>query len=58
MGVQEIRWNKGGTEPPDDYTLCMNVGKLMITYRNASTYRKESYHGLRGQSLIVIRYHT
>lgn len=52
MGIQEIRWNKGGTEPPDDYTLCMNVGKLMITYR------KESYHGLRGQSLIVIRYHT
>jgi exonuclease III len=26
VGVQEVKWGKGGTEPADDYTfLCGNV---------------------------------
>jgi hypothetical protein len=31
VGVQEGRWDKGGTEPADDYTFFYRMGMLIIT---------------------------
>jgi hypothetical protein len=35
VGVQEVRWDEGGTEPTDDYTSSMEMGMLMITWGQA-----------------------
>jgi hypothetical protein len=32
VGVQEVRWNKGSTEPADNFIFCMEVGMLIIIY--------------------------
>jgi hypothetical protein len=29
-GVQEVRWDKGGTEPADDYTFCYENGNAEL----------------------------
>jgi hypothetical protein len=26
VGVQEVKWDKGGSEPADDYTFCYGNG--------------------------------
>jgi hypothetical protein len=31
VGVQEVKWDKGGTEPAGDYTSSMEMGMLIIT---------------------------
>jgi hypothetical protein len=31
MSIQEVGWNKVGTEPADDYTFLYDIGMLIIT---------------------------
>jgi hypothetical protein len=31
VGVQEVKWGKGGIEPANDYTYFHRNGKLIVT---------------------------
>jgi hypothetical protein len=53
MGVQEVRWDRGGTEPACEYTFFHE--KSLIIYRFFMCVR-ESYKQLRGWSLLAIGY--
>jgi hypothetical protein len=35
LAVQEVKWDKGGSQPADDYTFSMEMGMLAITYGQA-----------------------
>jgi hypothetical protein len=38
--VQEVRWDKGGTEPEGQYTLCMEREMKIMNYVQASAIKK------------------
>jgi hypothetical protein len=48
VGVQEVRWNKGGTEPAGDLLSSMEMGMLIITLAQAFSYIRGSFQQLRG----------
>jgi hypothetical protein len=48
VGVQEVRWDRGGTAPAGEYTFFYGKG-------NENT--GESYQHLKGKSLLVIGCH-
>jgi hypothetical protein len=54
VGVQEVRWEGGGTEPVREYTFF--YGKINENHElvQVSLCIRESYQQLRGLSLLVI----
>jgi hypothetical protein len=45
--AQEVRWNKGGTEPGFTH-FSMEMGMLMVTYGQAFSYMRASLSQLTG----------
>jgi exonuclease III len=58
VGVQEVRWDGGSTEPAGEYTLFYGKGNENHELSTVSWYIRESYQQLKGQSLLVTGYHT
>jgi hypothetical protein len=54
VGVQEVRWDKVGTEPAGEYTFFYGKGNANHELGVCFLYVRESYQALRGQSLLVI----
>jgi hypothetical protein len=48
VGVQEVRWDKGGTERTEDYTLFYGAGNENHQLRTDFLYIRESYQQLGG----------
>jgi exonuclease III len=48
VGVQEVRWNRGGTEPAGQYTFFYGKGNQNHEYGTGYSYIRESYQQLRG----------
>jgi len=47
VGVQEVRWEKGGTVRLEDYIFSMEKGKKIIDWERGFLYTAESYQQLR-----------
>jgi exonuclease III len=58
VGVQEVRWEGGSTEPAGEYTLFYGRGKKNRELGAGFWCIRESYQQLRGLSLLVIGCHT
>jgi hypothetical protein len=58
VGVQEVRWEKGGTERAEDYTFSVDRGMGIISYGQVSSYVRELYQRLGEWSLLVIGCHV
>jgi hypothetical protein len=58
VGVQEVRWEGGGTEPAGEYTFFYGKGNENHELSTAVLCIRESYQELRGLSLLVIGCHT
>jgi hypothetical protein len=61
VGVQEVRWEGGGTEPAREYTFLYGKGNENLELRTGLflfVCIRESYQQLRGLSLFVIGCHT
>jgi hypothetical protein len=57
VGVQEVRRDRGGTEPAsDEYTFFYGKGNENLG--TGSLYIRESYQQFRGYSLLAIGCHT
>jgi hypothetical protein len=48
MGVQGVRWDKGGTEPAGEYTFLYGNGNADHHLRTGFSYIRGSYQQLRG----------
>jgi hypothetical protein len=48
VGVQEVRWNRGGTEPAGEYTLFYGKGIENYGIGTGFSYIRESYQQSRG----------
>jgi hypothetical protein len=48
VGVQEVRWDRGGTEPTDEYTFFYGKGNENHELCTGFLYIKESYQQLKG----------
>jgi hypothetical protein len=48
MGVQEVRWDKGGTEPAEDYTFFYGAGNENHQFGTGFLCIRESYQQLGG----------
>jgi hypothetical protein len=57
VGVQEVRWEKGGTEVAGDYTFFYRQGNGDHQLRTGFSYIRESYQQLGKWSLLVIGCH-
>jgi hypothetical protein len=58
VGVQEVRWEGGGTEPAGEYTFFYGKESENLELGTVFLCLRESYQQLRGLSLLVIGYHT
>jgi hypothetical protein len=58
MGVQEVRWEGGGTKPAGEYTFCYGKRNENHELGTGSLCTRESYQQLRGLSLLKIGCHT
>jgi hypothetical protein len=48
LGVQEVRWDKGGTERAEDYTFFNGAGNKDHQLGTGSSITRESYQQLGG----------
>jgi hypothetical protein len=58
VGVQEVRWEGGGTEPAGEYTFFYRKGNDNHELGAVFLCIRESYQQLRGLSFLVIGCHT
>jgi hypothetical protein len=58
VGVQEVRWEGGGTEPAGEYIFFYGKGNENHELGTGSLCISKSYQPLRGLSLLVIGCHT
>jgi hypothetical protein len=59
VGVQEVRWEGGGTEPMGEYTFFYGKGNENHELGTRfSFFLRESHQQLRGLSLLVTGCHT
>jgi hypothetical protein len=58
VGVHEVRWDGGGTEPAGEYTFFYEKGNENHELGKVYFCIRESYQQLRGLSLLVIGCHT
>jgi hypothetical protein len=56
-GVQEVRWEGGGTEPAGEYTFMYGKGNENHELGTGFLYIRESYQQLRGLNSSVIGCH-
>jgi hypothetical protein len=54
VGVQEVIWGEGGTEPAGEYTIFYGKGNENHELGTNFSYIRESYQQLRGWSLLVM----
>jgi hypothetical protein len=47
VGVQEVRWDKGDTEPADDYTFFCGNGMLIFTLGQDFLHTRRTYQQSR-----------
>jgi hypothetical protein len=55
VGVQEVRWEDGGTEPVGEYTFFCGKGNKNHELGMGFLCIRESYRLLKGLSLLVIQ---
>jgi hypothetical protein len=58
VGVQEVRWDGGGTERAGEYTFFYGKGNENYELGTNYSYIKETYQQLRRWCLLVIGCHT
>jgi hypothetical protein len=58
VGVQEVRWDGGGTETAGVYTFFYGKGNENHEIGTGISYIRESCQQLIGQSSLVIGCHT
>jgi hypothetical protein len=54
VGVQEVRWEKGGTERAEDYTFFYGQGNGDLQLGTCLSYIRKSYQRSGEWSLLVI----
>jgi hypothetical protein len=57
VGVQEVRWENGGTKPAGEHTFFYGKGNENHELGIGFLCVRESYQQLRGLSLLVIGCH-
>jgi hypothetical protein len=57
VGVQEVRWEGGGSKPAGEYTFFYGMGNENHELGRGFVCIKESYQQLRGLSLLMIGCH-
>jgi hypothetical protein len=58
VGVEEVRWEGGGTEPVGEYAFFYGKGNENHELGTVFFVHKRSYQQLRGLSFLVIGCHT
>jgi hypothetical protein len=58
VGVQEVRWDLGGTESAGEYTFCYRKWNKNHEFGTGFSYIRESCQQLRGWRSLVIGCHT
>jgi len=57
VGVQEVRWDTGGTIRAGDFIVFYVKGNKTINWEQDFLYITKQYHPLRQQSLLVTGCH-
>jgi hypothetical protein len=56
MGVQEVRWERGGTEPTTNIHLSLESGKRIIDFYRFVVH-KVIRSAIMGVDIIILRSH-